>query len=206
MGEGEVRTFNSAKKESDEITFPLIQGHIQALQQARTGKLTNKEVSDMTKEERMINRVKALHVIISLQKDIIQIARPYTKTKAIAEWEKRNRNSRNKKPIPFDEDINDHNKLLDLRKFLGHLDQMIIEANNDNKVENDLLIKIQRNGRDELELTKNFSNIFEELEDTYEEIYMILITHKIASAGINEDEELEDKQKEEECMRRIVDA
>jgi len=45
-----------------------------------------------------------------------------------------------------------------------------------------------------------------ELDDSYEDIHLLMLTNKIISAGIEENEELTYKEKEEEMKRRIVDA
>jgi len=48
--------------------------------------------------------------------------------------------------------------------------------------------------------------MLEDLESSYEQIYLIMLTNKIVSAGIEEDEELSYKEKEEEFINRIVNA
>ena len=55
-------------------------------------------------------------------------------------------------------------------------------------------------------LTGNFYEMLEELESSYEQIYLLMLTNKIVSAGIEEDEELTYKQKEEEAIRRVKEA
>ena len=57
-----------------------------------------------------------------------------------------------------------------------------------------------------MQLTQNFYEMVEELESSYEQIYLLMLTNKIVSAGIEEDEELTYKQKEEEAVRRVVEA
>ena len=56
------------------------------------------------------------------------------------------------------------------------------------------------------ELTKNFYEMLEDLEASYEQIYLLMLTNKIVSAGIEDDEEMTYKEKEEEAIRRVVEA
>jgi hypothetical protein len=44
------------------------------------------------------------------------------------------------------------------------------------------------------------------LESSYEQIYLLMLTNKIVSAGIEEDEEMTYKEKEQEAVRRMVGA
>jgi len=48
--------------------------------------------------------------------------------------------------------------------------------------------------------------MMKELEESYRVIYGIMLRNKIVSSGISIDEDMEDKEKEEEAMRRIVDS
>jgi len=44
------------------------------------------------------------------------------------------------------------------------------------------------------------------LENSYEQVYLLMLINKIVSAGLEEDEELTYKQKEEEAVRRTIEA
>ena len=48
--------------------------------------------------------------------------------------------------------------------------------------------------------------MLDDLESSYEQIYLIMLTNKIVSAGIEEDEELSYKEKEAEMIKRVVEA
>jgi len=48
--------------------------------------------------------------------------------------------------------------------------------------------------------------MMKEVETSYRIIYSIMLKHKIVSNGVNEDEDLEDKEIEDEAMRRIVES
>ena len=202
---GEVKVFNTAKKESDEIVFPIIDGHKDAIRQARTGEIKGSKIEEINKNQRKLNRVKALHLIISSQKDMIQIARPTVRFKSLREWEKKYKKEE-RKGKPFEKEENDYNKLIEMKKLLDFLDSEIMKAEKSKTKEDDFLI--DREGPDgvESELTENFHEMFNELEDTYEVIYIILIKHKIVSAGISEDEELTYKEQEKMFIERVKEA
>ena len=57
-----------------------------------------------------------------------------------------------------------------------------------------------------MELTNNFFEMLDELENSYEKIYLLMLTNKIVSAGIEEDEELSYKDIEDEGKKRVLDS
>lgn len=203
---GEVKLFNTAKKESDEIVFPIIESHKFAISQARTGELRDTSIEKINKNQRKLNRVKALHLIISSQKDMIQIARPMVRYKSFKDWEKKYKKDVDKEENPFEKVDNDYNRLIKMKKLLDFFDSEIIKADKSATKDDDFLIESQGSDGMESELTQNFYEMFNELEDSYEIIYIILIKHKIVSAGISEDDELNYKEKETEAVRRLVEA
>lgn len=205
-GKNEVQVFNTAKKESDEIVFPIIEGHRYAIRQGRTGELKDTPLEKIDKDQRKLNRVKALHLIISCQKDMIQIARPTVRWNTLKAWEKKYKKDNEREENPFEKADNDYNKLIEIKGFLSFFDSEIMKAEKSTSKEDDFLISGQGDGGMESELTQNFYEMFGELEDTYEEVYIILIKHKIVSAGISEDEEMDYKEKETEAVRRLVEA
>lgn len=201
---GEIKVFNTAKKEAEEITFPIIQSHRNYIIQARTGEIPGTPIGKINKNNRQINRVKALHLIISSQKDMIQVARPIARYKSYRDWNKKK--DEYKKDNKFEDEENDYNSLINIRKMLNYFDSIIMKADKSKNEDEDFLSRIQNGDEVYLELTSNFHEMFGELEDTYEDIYMILIRHKLASAGIEEDEEKTYKELEEEAIKRVVNA
>ena len=203
---GLVELFNTAKKESDEIVFPIIEGHKFAISQARTGELKNTPLEKINKNQRKINRVKALHIIISSQKDMIQIARPTVKYNSFKDWEKKYKKDDERNDNPFEKIDNDYNKLMNMRRLLNFFDSEIMKADKSSTKDDDFLINMQGVNGMESELTHNFYEMFNELEDTYEDVYIILIKHKIVSAGISDDKETDYKEQEAEMVRRVMEA
>lgn len=205
-GKNEVQLFNTAKKESDEIVFPIIESHRYAIRQGRTGELKDISIEKIDKNQRKLNRVKSLHLIISCQKDMIHIARPAVRWNTLKIWEKKYKKDEERQKYPFEKEVNDYNKLIDTKRLLEFFDSEIMKAEKSATKEDDFMISEQGIDGMESELTQNFYEMFGELEDTYEEVYIILIKHKIVSAGISEDEEFTYKEQEKEMVRRVVEA
>ncbi len=203
---GEVKVYNTAKRESDEIVFPIIESHKFHIRQARTGELQGVPFDRIDKNQRKINRVKALHLIISDQKDMIQIARPTVRWNTLKAWEKKYKNKEDSEIIPFEEVDNDYNKLMKLRKLLSFFDSKIIEADKTKSKEDDFLTQTEDNEDIKIDLTSNFNEMFTELEDTYEEIYIIMIKHEIVSGGISGDDELDYHEQEDLFLERFREA
>ena len=73
-------------------------------------------------------------------------------------------------------------------------------------IEDDFLIVREGEEGNFHELTTNFYDMVEALESSYEQIYLLMLTNKIVSAGIEEDEELTYKEKEKLAVERILEA
>lgn len=202
---GEVGVWNTAKQEAEQIVFPILKRHVDETRQARTGEIIGVPIEKIDKNKRKLNRVKSLHLMISSQKDLIQIALPYARSPSINEWE-RKYNDEAKLKNPFEKEINDYNKLKEIRQLLDFLDSEIMEAEKSTTKDDDFLIESQGIAGMESELTQNFYDMFRELEESYEEIYTILIKYNLVSAGISEDEATSYKELEKEGIRRITEA
>ena len=202
---GEVQVYNTAKQEAEQIVFPILMRHVNATRQARTGEIPDISLDKISKNKRKLNRVKALHLIISSQKDLIQIARPNVRHKAINDWE-RKYNDKERIENTFEKSTNDYNSLGELRAFLDFLEKEIIRADKSATKDDDFLIDMQGVNGIDSELTQNFYEMFRELEEVYEKVYTILIKHKLVSAGISEDESASYKELEEEGIKRITEA
>jgi len=74
------------------------------------------------------------------------------------------------------------------------------------RIDDDFLIVRKTEDGETYELTSNFREMLDDLEESYEQIYLLMLTNKIVSAGIEEDEELSYKEKEEEAIKRVVEA
>lgn len=204
--DGDIRVFNPNKEISKEITLEILIRHRDALKQARTGELIGVEVQTLKPDEIRINQVRALNLIISAQREMITISRPIMFFRSTKDWNKKYREEKNKKKNKFEDEENDYNKIKGWLEFLGKCAEAILEAERTKTKDDDFLIKKQNDEGDYFELTNNFYEMLEDLESSYEQIYLLMLTNKIVSAGIEEDEELTYKQKEEEAIKKIKEA
>lgn len=206
-GSGEIQVYNPDKQISEQVTLKNIVAHDVAMKLARTGVPELPSEKPLTPNQRIKLRFKGLNEIISSQQCIVTNIKPIVKNNSEAQWRKKYKADEEKEKHEFGEEDNDYNELVAILTFLDICEQKIIEARKTKMPEDDFIIKRQaNNGEITMDLTQNFFGMMKELEESYEEIYGIMLRNKIVSSGFTIDEELEDKQKEEEAMRRIIDS
>lgn len=214
--EGDIKVFNPNKEISKEITLEILIRHRDALKQARTGEIPNKNMEnekEISDNQRRINQVKALNLIISAQREMINASRPIIYFRSIQKWKKDHKEEEEQKENPFDEtgkDVSemkyDYNKLIFWLEFLKNCSREIQKAEKTRRIDDDFLHKRQTSEGEVWDLTENFNDMLDDLEASYEQIYLLMLTNKIVSAGIEEDEEKTYKEKEEEAIKRIKEA
>jgi len=203
---GDLKVFNPSREISREITLEILIRHRDALKQARTGELKDMSVEKMQDNERKMNQVRALNLIIAAQREMITASRPIVFFRSTKKWERSYKTEDEKQDNTFAKQENDYNNLLEWLEFLKSCEEAILEAQNTKRLDDDfLIIKKTRDG-DVYELTKNFRDMLDDLEESYEQINLLMLTNKIISSGIEEDEELSYKEKEEEAINRVVGA
>lgn len=204
---GELKTFNPNKEIAREVILEVIIRHRDALKQARTGELVGVAMENISDNKRKLNQVRALNLIISAQREMITISRPTIYFKDSRAWNKKYKKEEEKKTHIFEDEENDYNTLIELKRFLKYCAEIIIKAEKSPTLDDDFMItKTDTNGEEHNELTENFSDMLDELENSYEKIYLLMLTNKIVSAGIDEDEDISEKAKEEEAVRRIIES
>jgi len=205
---GDIKIFNPNKEISREITLEILIRHRDALKQARTGELVGVGMDQIKDNDRIVNQARALNLIISSQREMITISRPIIFFASTQKWKKKNKSDDDKDKNPFEEEDNDYNKLIEWLNFLRHCEKSIIIADKTKSLADDFMVtKVDNNSGDKKnELTGNFYEMLEDLEGSYEQIYLLMLKNKIVSAGIEEDEEATYKEKEEEFIRRVMEA
>lgn len=205
---GDIKVFNPNKEISKEITLEILIRHRDALKQARTGELVGVPMEKISDNDRKMNQARALNLIISAQREMVTASRPIVLQMAKYKWKKKNKTDEKKEKNPFEKDNNDYNKLLEWLNFLKFCGESLITADKTVSKEDDFMITIADNnsGNEKNELTQNFYSMVDDLEDSYEQINLIMLVNKIISSGVEEDDELEYKDKEEKFINRIVEA
>jgi hypothetical protein len=203
---GDLKVFNPNKEISREIILEVLIRHRDALKQARTGEIVGIPMDKIEDNQRKINQVRGLNLIISAQREMITISRPIIFFKSMQKWKKDYKTEKKEEIPPFEKEDNDYNNLMDWLNFLKDCEDAIIKAERTKRLDDDFLWVKQTNDGDINELTTNFYEMVDDLESSYEQIYLLMLTNKIVSAGIEEDEEMTYKEKEKEAIRRIVEA
>jgi len=205
---GEIKVFNPNKEISKEITLEILIRHRDALKQARTGELPNIPMDQIKDNDRKMYQARALNLIVAAQREMITISRPIIFYTSTQKWKKKYKEEEEQKENLFDKENNDYNRLMEWLDFLRHCEKAILEADKTKSLKDDFMVtKTKGNSAEEYnELTSNFYEMVEDLESSYEQIYLIMLTNKIVSAGIEEDEELSYKEKEAEAIKRVVEA
>jgi len=205
--EGEIRVFNPSKEISKEIILEILMRHRDAMKQGRIGEPPIETKKILTDNERKFNQVRALSLIIASQREMITLSRPVIYFRSFQKWKKSHKSEEDQLKRTFEAESNDYNKLKEWLEFLGACEKDILHAERTKSFNDDYIIEKQdHEGNTIQQLTQNFYDMLEELESSYEQIYLLMLTNKIVSAGIEEDEELTYKQKEEEAVRRVIDA
>jgi len=211
-GEGEIRVFNPNKEISREITLEVLIRHRNSMKQARTGELPDATVEQLDDNNRMFNRVRALNLIIAAQREMISISRPIVFFRSKKQYEKHLRKIEGKKDAdPSKEKFKDfkcdYNTLIQEHlELLKACERDIIAAEKSRSVDDDFIKEYDEYDGKRYRLTENFYEMLEEIEGSYEQIYLMMLTNKIVSAGIEDDEEQTYKEKEAEAIRRIEEA
>ena len=203
---GELKVFNPNKEISKEITLEMLIRHRDALKQARTGELPGVDVENIQDNKRKLNQVRALNLIIAAQREMITASRPIIYFRSLQNWKKKNKEEGEQDKNTFEEDENDYNKLIFWLNFLRECENSIVNAEKTKSLDDDFLKKRITPDGEVLDLTKNFQDMLDDLESSYEQIYLLMLTNKIVSAGIEEDEEITYKEQEELFKERVVNA
>ena len=206
-GSGAVVVYNPDKQLSEQITLKNIVAHDASMKLARTGVPELPSEKPLGFNQRITLRFKGLNEVISSQQCMIININPIVEHNSKNEWGKKNKSDELKGENKFEKDDNDYNELIAILHFLDDCEQQIIKARQTRMPDDDFIKESQKdNGDVVFELTKNFFKMMKELELSYKEIYGIMLRNKIVSSGFAVDEEMDDKTKEEEAMRRIVES
>jgi CTP-dependent riboflavin kinase len=207
MGDhGDIKVFNPNKEISKEITLEILIRHRDSMKQARTGELSVAGIDKINDNDRRFNQVRALNLIISAQREMITISRPIIYFRSLQKWKKQFKKEIEQQQHPFKHHTNDYNTMRKWLDFLSSCKMAILEADKTKLVTDDFIKTISAKEGPKSELTNNFYEMLEDLESSYEQVYLLMLTNKIVSAGIEEDEELTYKEKEKEAIARVSEA
>jgi len=202
---GEIRVFNPDKDVAREVTLNILVRHRDATQQAREGIVPG--IPEERDEVKKINRVKGLYKMISAQREMINISRPIVKHNCFLKFNKKNQSEEEgKEKKKFEEEENDYSKLILIKEILRYAELDMIQAEQTPSSKDDYLIEKDSAKGKTFVLTDKYFDMINGLEDTYETIDLIMLQHKIISAGMDEDEVRSYKELEGEAIRRVTEA
>lgn len=196
--------YNPQKQIAEQVTLNILIRHRDALQLAREG--LNSEFKTDNKKQKYYNRVKGLKKIIAAQRDMIVHSSAIVRFSDYRIWERKYKTSEEKEQHPFNKEKNSYNELIEKKKLLEFLEQDIQNAEKSKTMKDDYLIITQNNNGEEFELTEKFYDVLNGLEETYEEIYLIMLRYKIVSNGEQDDEILTYKEQEEQFLNDFINA
>ncbi len=186
---GDLKVFNPSREISKEITLEILIRHRDALKQARTGELKDIPVEKLKDNDRKMNQVRGLNLVLAAQREMITASRSILFFRSTKKWEKKYKEEEEREKNTFKEHDNDYNKMLEWLEFLKICEKAIIEAQKTKRIDDDFLIVRKTEDGETYELTSNFREMLDDLEESYEQIYLLMLTNKIVSAGIEEDED-----------------
>ena len=204
--EGEIKVINPGKEIATEIVVEMLMRHRDALIQSRSGKISGIPLEKIRYNQRKLNQVRGLSLMISAQKDMITYSRAIIYNNSNYKWKKKYNTDEDRLKFPFEKEINDYNDLKNWLKFLEECEQSIINADKTKTLDDDFMIEKTTNQGIVRELTHNFYEMLSDLETSYERINLLMLTNKVISAGIEHDDEMEYIELENEAIRRIVEA
>jgi hypothetical protein len=204
MEDGKLMVYNPASEIAREVTLDVVMRHRDAFRQVREGRINKDE--KLSENERKLNKIKGLFLTISAQRDMINISVPVIWFDCDHKWKKKNTNDELKEKNPFENEENDYNKILETKELLKLFERDLIDADESETEADDYLIKKQTQQGIYYKLTTKYFDLVDALEDTYKDIYFLMIKYKIVSAGIEEDEEITYKELERLAIEKVQEA
>jgi hypothetical protein len=199
-----IGVYNPQKQIAEEVTLNILIRHRNALQLAREG--TNDEFKTESKKQKYYNRVKGLNRMISAQRDMIVSSNAIVKFSDYKTWERNNKEAEKKISNKFEDQKNAYNSLLEKKRLLEYIERDIMNAERTSTFEDDYLLVVNGVDGERYELTEKFYDMLNGLEETYEEIYLIMLKYRIVSNGEQDDEIFTYKEQEEQFISDFVNA
>ena len=145
----------------------------------RMGGDTFEELEKIDDNKRRLLKVRSLIRVISIQREILTTARPIVYNISYGEFQKKKTDD----SPDFEKEENDYSTLIKLLKFLKYAEREIVIADKTQTQTDDFLIWVEKNGERKAELTENFYEMIDDLEDSYEKLYVIMLRNGIIEIG-----------------------
>jgi hypothetical protein len=177
--EKQIRIPTPGEKLSN-ILIDSLEVHQSYMRKVRTGCSNTEEAESISDNTRKMIQARSLIRVISSQRELITNARPIVYYQNNSDWLKEYKTSEEQTLHPFDKEVNSYYKLLKILSSLKYLVGCIREADRTTSTTDDFIVKnLDGSGGMVYDLTNNFYQMIEELENTYEKIYLILLKEGI---------------------------
>ena len=203
---GDIQKFNASKDIAQQRDVKLILAHMDAIRQARSGETPFKSLYEMKDNEKKMNMVRGLMLVIYAQQDLILMSGAQVRSLSLAKWKKETATEKEREENPFEKHENDYNKLRLLSELLDACKMDIIEADRTRDLKDDFLIKKNTVDGEVFEVTDNYYSLLKELETAYVELEGIMYRNKVISAGMEIDEEKTTRELEQDFINSVVEA
>jgi hypothetical protein len=127
-------------------------------------------------------QVKALPLVIASLKELIRLSRAQIKYTAFIEWQTKYSNEEASNANPFDKEQNDYTILMLEDKELNGNRAAITFSNKSSTLKDDFIQIAQgSDGTNNCTLTENFYLLSEDLNESFEKIYFLLLKNKLVN-------------------------
>lgn len=171
------------------ILLDTIEQHQKYMRYVRMGGDSIEQLEGMDDDTRHHIQVRSLNRVISFQRELITHARPMISYLCFEDYKKSYKSKEEQSLHPFDKEENDYNSLLQILYFLKKAEQEILKADlTRTKLDDFIIWRTDSEGNKLSYLTNNFYDMVEDLEDSFEEIYKIMLKHGLLTTIITEQE------------------
>lgn len=171
------------------IILDSVERHQYYMRVVRMGGSSLEEIEKLNDNMRQQIRARSLNRVISFQRELITSSRPVVYFLCMKKWKEEYKTEELRTSNPFENEDNDYATLLLLLGFCKESEELIIKADKTKSLADDFIIWVDdSSGEKEASLTKNFYDMVENLEDSYEELYGIMLRNGILVPTIKGEE------------------
>lgn len=179
----EVRIVNPGERLADVILDSIIT-HQRYMRRCRG---IGEDLDEMQDNARRLIQVRSLSKVISIQRELITNSRGIVYHQVYKEWSKKY-SDQERKEHPFEKEDNDYNTLMHYSKFMQYCHKCLVIADKTKTLRDDFLVSNRNHNGEEINnLTDNFHEMLEDLEASYQEIYLIMLRNGVISQTIEEE-------------------
>lgn len=145
------------------------------------------DIEVMNNDARVLIRVRAMVKVMHLQREMITNSRSVVYHKSKEQWLSKYRSPEEQASHPFEKEKNDYSKLMFLLKALKSFVNAVRTADETPSLDDDFLRTTTNGvGVEQDTLTDNYYDMVDDLEETYEQIYTIMLRNDLISKSVEQ--------------------